>query len=297
MKPKISIVTAYYNRYELIDNLVQSILEQKYDNYEFIIVNDGSNDKIKEKIDMYKSEHGLKVDYFEQKNSGKLTAMNLGTSKASGDLLFGIDSDDYFTQGSFDIIVEEYQKVKDCSCIASVYFKNLLIKPDKETIHVPDFPEEFTTHFKQSYINNYTYDGSSFMKIDIAKKYPFVVLEGESFSPEAIVGNRISQKYKTKYVNEVVCVRQYQAEGLSANQNKLIFDNPKGYYIYTSEILINHQLPFHKWLRHSLANSVFAAKTRVGYLQNIKQGKKISYKLSQAIMYPLGVIYNFLKRS
>jgi glycosyltransferase involved in cell wall biosynthesis len=297
MNAKISVVTAYYNRYDLIDNLINSILEQKYDNYEFILVNDGSNDQIKDKIQAYQNNYGLKVKYFEQVNQGKLTAMNLGTSNATGDLLIGIDSDDHFTNGAFDLIISEYEKVKNDDTIASVYFKNVLIKPNSEKLSVPDFKDTVATHFKQSYINKYSYDSSSFMKINIAKDYPFVVLEGEKFSPEAIVGNRISQKYNSKYVNKVICVREYQFDGLTQNQDKLILENPKGYYVYTSEILANHKLPLKQWIRHSLANGVFAAKTKVGYINNLSNSRKISYKFTQVFAYPLGILYNLIKRS
>ena len=56
------------------------------------------------------------------------------------------------------------------------------------------------------------------------------------FSTEAVVYNRICEKYKMVYVNEKIEIKEYQEDGLTAKYNNLLLKNPKGQALYHNEI-------------------------------------------------------------
>lgn len=91
-KNKYSIIVPVYNVEKLLNKCIDSILEQTYDNFELILVNDGSTDDSKKIIDSYKDKRIIRIN---QENMGVSDARNKGIKKATGDYLVFIDSDDY----------------------------------------------------------------------------------------------------------------------------------------------------------------------------------------------------------
>lgn len=88
-----SIITPVYNLEGIIGNAIESVLQQSYKNFEYIIVNDGSSDNTLKEIEQYiNSDSRIKV--FSKKNGGVSSARNLGMEKSSGEYIFFLDGDD-----------------------------------------------------------------------------------------------------------------------------------------------------------------------------------------------------------
>lgn len=91
---KFSIVIPVYNVKEYLKKCLDSILNQTYQNFELIVVDDGSTDESKDICDEYvKKDDRIKV--FHKKNGGLSDARNYGVKHTDGDYLLFIDSDDY----------------------------------------------------------------------------------------------------------------------------------------------------------------------------------------------------------
>ena len=89
----ISIIIPIYNQSEHLANCLASIKKQTYDNYEIIIVNDGSTDNILPVIANFKKLFGFKLSYFEQENQGANIARNRGAKSAKGEYIIFCDAD------------------------------------------------------------------------------------------------------------------------------------------------------------------------------------------------------------
>lgn len=90
----ISVIVPIYNVEDYIENGVNSIINQTYDNLEIILVDDGSKDKSSKIIDeLSKLDNRIKV--IHKKNGGVSSARNVGLSVASGRYIIFIDGDDY----------------------------------------------------------------------------------------------------------------------------------------------------------------------------------------------------------
>ncbi len=91
--PEVSVVMSVYNAEKYLDEAVVSILNQTYQDFEFIIINDGSTDNSLDMIRSYASDERIKVYSFEE-NGGLANALNFGLGKASGRYIARQDADD-----------------------------------------------------------------------------------------------------------------------------------------------------------------------------------------------------------
>lgn len=89
----ISIIIPVYNQAEHLANCLASIKKQTYNNYEIIVVNDGSKDNIIKIIKKFKKIFGFKLTYSEQENRGANAARNKGAKLAKGEYIIFCDAD------------------------------------------------------------------------------------------------------------------------------------------------------------------------------------------------------------
>jgi glycosyltransferase involved in cell wall biosynthesis len=90
--PKISVVLPIYNGFRFLNEAIESVLNQTFSDFEFIIWNDGStNQRCEEIVKSYKDD---RIRYFYHENTGCGQAMNLAISKACGKYIARMDDDD-----------------------------------------------------------------------------------------------------------------------------------------------------------------------------------------------------------
>jgi glycosyltransferase involved in cell wall biosynthesis len=97
MQPKVSIAMPCYNKAQYIGKMFDSIIAQKWDNIELILVNDGSTDGTRKVIADYElrfRERGYEVVIIDQKNAGVCAAAKAGLKRATGDYVCCVDADD-----------------------------------------------------------------------------------------------------------------------------------------------------------------------------------------------------------
>jgi glycosyltransferase involved in cell wall biosynthesis len=120
----ISIITITYNRSELLQEALTSVLLQTYKDFEYIIVDDGSTDNTKDIIAQCKDK---RVSYIYQNNTGYLSkARNRGLEEASGEIVAFLDSDDYWHPDYLLELKKVYQDKDVLSLIsnATVFSEN-----------------------------------------------------------------------------------------------------------------------------------------------------------------------------
>lgn len=104
-KPMISVVMSVYNAEKYLDEAIESILNQTYKDFEFIIINDGSTDKSLEIIEKYKKEDE-RVDLISRENRGLIASLNEGIQKARGKYIARMDADDISLPTRFEKQIE-----------------------------------------------------------------------------------------------------------------------------------------------------------------------------------------------
>lgn len=100
----ISIIVPLYNKAATIERCIKSVLAQTYDDWELLIIDDGSTDASSEIVDKYSGNE--KIHYHYKKNGGVSSARNLGIKLAKGEWITYIDADDYFLPEALQILFE-----------------------------------------------------------------------------------------------------------------------------------------------------------------------------------------------
>ncbi len=122
MNPLVSIITPSYNSGKYLDAYFTSILEQDYQNYEIIFINDGSTDNTDSIIKKYKTEFEkkhIRFVYLTQENGGQAKAMNLGFPYIQGKYFIWPDSDDELYSNNISEKVKYMENHPDCALAMS----------------------------------------------------------------------------------------------------------------------------------------------------------------------------------
>lgn len=106
MSIKFSIITPVYNREDCILNCLNSVRSQSYNNYEHIIIDDGSSDNTLERIHQFSLDNKTVIPISYPENKGVNYARNKGIQVATGDYVVFLDSDDYFLDNALTLVSE-----------------------------------------------------------------------------------------------------------------------------------------------------------------------------------------------
>ena len=118
---KISIIIPVFNVEKYLKRCVDSILEQKNNNFEIILVDDGSTDKSPEICDLYADQYS-NVLVIHKVNSGPSDARNAGLDLATGEWVMFVDSDDYVRNDCFEKILRSLSNRVDLLIFGSSFF-------------------------------------------------------------------------------------------------------------------------------------------------------------------------------
>lgn len=103
---KISVITICYNSAEYIEEAIESVLSQDYDNFEYIIIDGGSTDGT---LDIIRKYEDRLAYWVSEPDNGLYDAMNKGIAKASGDIFGMINSDDYYFPGALKKVAAAFE--------------------------------------------------------------------------------------------------------------------------------------------------------------------------------------------
>jgi len=140
-KPLISIIMPAYNAERYIAESIGSVLSQTYQNWELIIVDDGSTDKTADVV-LNRSSSDSRIKYIFEENKGVAAARNTGIKRSSGDLIAFLDSDDLWLEEKLELQVRIMEEVN-----ADVVFSSGFMFDEEdtanETVTYPTFLGKF----------------------------------------------------------------------------------------------------------------------------------------------------------
>jgi len=128
MNPKVSVVIPTYNSAQFIVETLESVFAQTYEDYEIIVVDDGSTDNTREVLKPYMS----RIRYIYKENGGASSARNLGIKSAEGEYIAFLDSDDLWMPEKLEKQMEYFQTNPDCGLVYSD-----CIRIDSDGVYLP----------------------------------------------------------------------------------------------------------------------------------------------------------------
>lgn len=157
MNLKISVITIAYNCEGEIEDTIQSVINQTYQNREYIIVDGASTDQTLSVINQYKDKIDIIIS---EPDKGRSDAFNKGIQRATGDYIVMINAGDMLTDNALEIFVQNYEKGYDV-------IKGNMIRwnPDtgkryqeKPVINYPSIPFNFLVCHQTTYISKEAYE-------------------------------------------------------------------------------------------------------------------------------------------
>ena len=122
MEKFISVIIPTYNRAQRLKKAIGSVLSQSHQEFELIVVDDGSDDNTAELIENYNAD----IVYIRQENRGPAAARNMGIEKARYNLLAFLDSDDWFAGNKLETQIEAMGQNPSCliSHTNEIWYRN-----------------------------------------------------------------------------------------------------------------------------------------------------------------------------
>lgn len=221
-RPGISVITATFNRRDLLERLYDSLLKQTIFPLEWIVVDDGSDDGTGQFINGIAGGAPFEIVYLSQPNSGKHVALNRAASVLRGEYCVIVDSDDMLRP---DAIAVLETAISDHPGPAYIF------KVCVGANAVPDESHGSVRRFRYDDVFNANGDRTRLISAELYRAYPFPVIEGERFLTEAVVWLPMHAAVDFIELSYRPVVVEYQADGLSAKYKRLLMNNPKGSFL------------------------------------------------------------------
>ena len=133
---RFSVIVPVYNIEKYVAECIESVLAQDYNDYEVILVDDGSSDRSPQICDRYE-EHNKKISVVHKANGGLVSARLAGVELAKGDYIVCLDGDDLLKNDMFRRISEVVDKCSpDIICFDSQHLVNNKVEPKVYSKHV-----------------------------------------------------------------------------------------------------------------------------------------------------------------
>lgn len=293
--PFFTIFTATYNRAYILPELYHSLCEQSCQDFEWLIVDDGSRDDTESLVKSWmERDSKISIRYYYKRNEGKPRAINYGVALAKGQYFFMVDSDDI-------LLSDAVKKMKNwCLEIdtdhhfigvgaARGFPDGKYIKGIKPKTNKWGFVDATNLQRKQYDLDA---DMCEAYKTNIFKKFPMAEVPGESFAPEQIALNNIALSgYKIRWHEDIIYVCDYLDDGLTKGSFLLEKRNPIGYAMMYNHMLLYPSL--------SWKEKLYAACQHIAlsiYGENWGYILKSNRMIYTALAFPVGIILSFRRK-
>lgn len=209
MSGKVSVIVPVYNNENYLEQCVESIIHQTYDNIEILLINDGSTDSSASICDKL-CETDARIRVFHISNGGPGRARNIGLESAQGEYILFVDSDDWIECNAIEELISVMDSDgTDLVCFNfdafdnnQVYSRETLVKNPFPAISISSSRKTLEFIYEQN-LDNYSW--SFFYKISSIKRYNMKYDIKYHFLEDMIMLNRYLRNPLTvSYLNEVL---------------------------------------------------------------------------------------------
>lgn len=225
----LTIITPTYNRAHTLPYLYNSLLKQTFQNFLWLIIDDGSTDDTQTLIQKYINDNLINIRYLKKENGGKASALNMALDLVDTPYCMCQDSDDFFFPDAIEkglsLLKEEEGNSECCGIMA------LRNTPDGNVMGGKHIPQSFkyATIVDIYYKANIRSEFVNIYKTEVAKLFRFPIIDGERFMPPSWFHYALSVDYKFRISHDRLVVCTYMEDGLTKNKRRIVVKNPQSY--------------------------------------------------------------------
>lgn len=266
---KFTVFTPTFNRAHTLHRVFESLKSQTFEDFEWLIIDDGSSDNTEEKVAKWITESAFPIRYYYKENQGKHIAFNLATSLAKGGLFLPWDSDDAAIPQALERFWHHWQSIpRD----RRGEFSGVTCLCQDQNGHIvgDEFPRDIMDSDELEMAHRYKVRGEKwgFHRTDVLSEFPYPEMPGE-YVPEGVVWNLVASKYKKRFINEML--RIYYLPTPDSDQMMSITRSDPGKHAPGRRLYHRQKLNLHiAWARHDL----------LGYLRSSVNYIRFSFHLA-----------------
>lgn len=227
---KITVFTPTYNRADLLPQGYEALKRQTCKDFIWLIVDDGSTDNTRQMVEEWQAAEGdFEIRYVYKENGGLHTGYNTAIALLDTELAVCVDSDDYLTDRAIERVLD-FWAVHGSNNFAGVV---ALDGDSSGTVIGDPLPEQKQINLIDLLIGKYPIrngDRKLFVRSCLYKSVaPQISFPGEkNFNPH-YMHLQISQSYDFLVLNEILCVVEYQACGMSNGMFRQYYSSPRSF--------------------------------------------------------------------
>lgn len=233
--PTVSVVTSTYEREKTLPRLYESLCQQSFRDFEWVLVDDGSSDGSEALVRGWAEEADFPIVYHWQENRGMGIGRNRAIEWASGEYCALIDSDDWYLPQALERMVATWETIPAERRGDFANVEGLRVDPEGELV-IDHYPADVfdSNYFELRALHGIEGDSIGMYRREVLSAFPFPEDLGWHVTP-AITWNRIATRYETRFVNEIWAGTDYQAGGLSSHDTALRLRFREAQLAYWSE--------------------------------------------------------------
>lgn len=182
----------------------ESLQSQTFRDFEWLIVDDGSEDDTADLVRKWIKEADFPIEYIKQNHAGKHIAWNLALQKAKGYFFTIADSDGAFVPNALEKLLEVWKGIPEedrqgyrgisCRCTTD----------DGAVVGSTEIPAPWldASEADAKYVHKLKYEMWGMSRTEVFKQYPNPNIAGMRFYPESIIWDKMGEKYLTRYIND-----------------------------------------------------------------------------------------------
>lgn len=235
----LTVITTTYNRANCLDKLYNSLLDQECKDFVWLVIDDGSTDDTKTKIEEWKKDDLIEIQYAYKENGGMHTARNLGYKMVNTELNTIIDSDDWMAPDAVRKIIDFWNKNKDDKYAGIITLNR---DPSGDVIGT-DLPDNLKSCSYKDFWKKYHMQGDKKLvyRSELTKLYPYPEFDGEKFYPAASKFYQIDGTYDMLIANITTCIVDYNEDSMTRNKYAQYKNCPKSFLHYR-RLMMNYNL-------------------------------------------------------
>jgi glycosyltransferase involved in cell wall biosynthesis len=258
-RPQFTVVTPVYNRRDVLHRPFESLLAQTNQDFEWILVDDGSTDCVQPLLEKFQEVASFPVVLLSQANKGKHAAWNYAIREARGELCVQLDSDDVCIPETIETFARLWAEIPSERRTSFSGINVLCFDPTTNEIVGDPYPTSpmDSNNLELDLIHQLQGEHWGCIRNDCLREFAFPDTDMSTCIPESVIWHRLARKYSVRCVN--VALRGYFRDQTNALTKRT--ESTRDLYgdWYANNSLLSEHLVYlwrnPKWLIRAAANT------------------------------------------